>query len=217
MNYAEKQIHELKNLVTRYRRIPQQAHHDFIAFYENFYGLIHQLDFDEMVEINFTYLKSLYQLEFLDLFYKQCDKFIFDLLNHDEFKPRHQKIYEEIIFLKSCALKDELKTKDSMNILASLGKLNKTEKKFLKTYETGLYQEEMILAKPLIAMTILLILATLVLTASQLFIIQHFYQNLVSGIELARNICFGMAISLFVFIQGRAYYRLKRKVRSIVK
>ena len=46
MNYAEKQIHELKNLVTRYRRIPQQAHHDFIAFYENFYGLIHQLDFD---------------------------------------------------------------------------------------------------------------------------------------------------------------------------
>ena len=104
-----------------------------------------------------------------------------------------------------------------MNILASLVKLNKTEKKFLKTYETGLYQEEMILAKPLIAMTILLILSTLVLTASQLFIIQHFYQNLVSGIELARNICFGMAISLFVFIQGRAYYRLKRKVRSIVK
>ena len=51
MNYAEKQIHELKNLVTRYRRIPQQAHHDFIAFYENFYGLIHQLDFDEMVEM----------------------------------------------------------------------------------------------------------------------------------------------------------------------
>lgn len=215
MNYAEKQIFELKNLVSRYRRIPEQAHHDFIHFYESYFNLIEQLNFEEMIEMKFTYLKSLYHLEMIDLFQYKSEIFLVDLLNHDEFNKRQHKIYEEILYLKAIAFKDELKSLQSANILAALVKMNPEDIRFTSDLKKNYYQEEIIKMRAWIGLTISIVIISLILSAAQLFIIQHFYPNLFELCDLVRNLSFVLGIILFFSIQAKAIMLVRQKLKKI--
>lgn len=217
MNYASKQIIELKNLVSRYRSIPHQAHHDFIHFYEQYFTLIQQLDFDEIAEMKYTYIKSLHYLDLTSLFHKHSDIFIEELLNHSEFLDRHRMIYQEVLFLKACTLQNEMKSEQAQTVLTSLIRINNQDKRFQSTLRKNLFHNALIKNRIWLAGLIAIFIFTLIVTFIQLLFVKHFFEDWNTYLVIVRNISFVCGVSLMTILFILIKWNIHLKITSILK
>lgn len=165
---------EISKVFSNFKKIPEQAYHDYLIFYQNYFSQIEMLNFEEYSEIKYNYLKALFHLEKLSLFYKQADSFLLEIINNTEFNEEHKEMYQSILFLKAKVLTNELKHKEAISILSELYKLNANEKRVSKYLFQLLFQEQQHQQKKWIGFIVLLIICSLGSTGVYFLLLQPF-------------------------------------------
>lgn len=196
---------------SRFKNIPENAFYDFYFFYQQYFDQIVKLDFEEYIEIKFNYIEALYKLDKYNLFYLQADLFISELINHHFFNERQQELFEKVLYYKAEAYKNENKIDAACGIYAELVKWKTGNKEYRKKLFFHLFQKVQMNQKDKIAIVIGLLLASLVLSGMNLFIINPFYPEQMQITILLRNLAFVGSVVSFIGLQ-LIYFR-KAKIQ----
>jgi hypothetical protein len=189
-------------IFTRFKKIPDKAYHDFYYFYQFYLPQISTLGYDEYIEIKFNYIKALFHLDKYHQFYQYSDELISEVLNHQTFEAKFRSIYEQVLFYKAEAFYNENKRQAAQAIYVDLMRLNADNKIYKRKLFYLLFQNEQIRNRKNVAIVVLFILLSLFCTGISIFVVQPFFAQWVSLIELSRNILFACGILGFIIIQG---------------
>lgn len=200
------------SVFSRFKKIPEQAFYDFYFFYEHYFNQIKQLEFEEYIEIKFNYIQALYKLDKYSLFYFQADEFIKELINQPIFNQRQQYIFEQILFYKAEAYKNENKNGAAIQVFAELVKWKPHNKHYKKKLFIRLFQAAQMNQKQKIALVVIFLFASLILNGICVFILSPFYPQQVELIELVRDLCFAGSILSFIGLQLFYFYEAKRQM-----
>ncbi|MDQ3140662.1 MAG: hypothetical protein M3Q56_00270 [Bacteroidota bacterium] len=204
----------ISSVFSRYKKIPEQAFHDYLYFYKVNFNEIQQLHFDEYIEIKFSYLKALYHLDKIALFHKQAEFILAELLNYKEFSEFHKHIYEEILFLKAQILIEQSRPDKSIQILKALHGLNSTDPKYKKTLIQILFIEQQRKLKKWNAVVVIILLVTIIISCLHFLIVAPFYSQYSDLVLVMRNISFISGIGLLLVINYHALKNTKSGIRD---
>ena len=114
----------------RFKQIPLNSHRDFYTFYKAYTPEICLLDFEEYVEIKFNFILALFHLDKYAEFYFCADDMMSELLNSPSFDIRSRVVYEQILWYKAEAFRNQRKTKNAQYLYCELLKMNPVNKKY---------------------------------------------------------------------------------------
>jgi len=200
----------------RFRNIPEKAFYDFYFFYEHYFDQIAKLDFDEYIEIKFNYIEALYKLDKYSLFYIQADLFLSELINHQQFNERQQVIFEKVLFYKAEANINENKIEAACTIYAELAKWKTGNKEYRKKLFSHLFQTAQMNQKDKIAIVVVFLLASLLLSGMSVFIINPFFPEQQEIMILFRNLMFAGSIGSFIGLQLIYYRKAKMQMANML-
>ncbi len=200
---------------SRFKRIPDQAYHDYIAFYTNYFNQIQRLKFREYAEIKFHYIRSLHALDQVHAFHKCADDLIAELLNQEDFDEYYKNLYRQTLLLKSLVLISELRHGEGRKILEELYKLNPKDKAVRRLLFRQLFHETLHNYRRWFGVNILLLIFSLMATGIYFLFLKSFYPQWQPAAEWMRNFAFGSSVAFFVVFHLLIYRRVKNHLRAI--
>lgn len=200
-NELQKNIQTSK-IFTRFKKIPDKAFNDFYYFYQFYLPQICTLEFEEYIEIKFNYTQALFHLDKYHQFYKHSDELISELLNYHNFEDRSRKIYEQVLYYKAEALRNENKLHAAQLIYIELMKIDPANKIYKRKLFYILFQNEQVKNRKNVALVVLMILMSLLSTCLSIFIVQPFFAEWSEFILNSRNVFFSCGIIGFGILQG---------------
>ncbi len=204
-------------VVSQFKNIPERAFYDVFYFYHIHAEHIHQLDFEDFLEIKYSYLVSLYHLDKYNQLHKHADELLYLLLNVVQFDEGRKSYYKDILDLKAKAYANEHKLEQAIGVYKSLFVLDPQRKGLFRTFFFLLFQKEYYTHRNRLGFVVLLLIATLLSNAILMFVLDPFYPELSNTGILMRNILCLASFGSFGLIQALNTYKAYDALSQILR
>lgn len=206
---------ETKVLVLeQFRQWPERAYTAYCFFYKAHQQEILQLPFDDYMEMQYYFLRALYETGDFTILHREASIFLEELIQHQEFTKEHKSVYCKTIELIALAEQNCMQQNRAIELNKSLVKMGNAPKRIQKRLFWLLFQRNCSQGKTGMAMVMIFLLLSLVVNALIVFCIGPFFGERLIGAEMIRNTIFGLGILNFLLLQSlyarRAYLEIKK-------
>ncbi len=207
-----------EQFVSIFKKIPDRAFYDIFSFYHLHAEYIQKLDFEDYLEIKYSYLVSLYHLDKYAHLQRHADDLLYRILNAEQYDDRMKSYYREILFLKAKAYAEEHKMEQAISMYKSLYLLNPGRKGLKRSLYILFFQKEYISRKKELSLVVFFLMISLLCNACTLFVVDPFFQDYSRLGNVIRDVLYLASFGSFSFIQvlnaSKAYDALSKLRRD---
>jgi hypothetical protein len=183
-------------LYRNFKALETNDFHGMVRYYEQFEDGIRSLDFEEYFDCSLVYTEALFQTGDHGKHVVMCDHLLETVIMHNIEYWGGEDLYAHLLFKKAASLYHLHEFPKAEHILRELVKINPWQRLPIRFLKTCLIRQRPSWLQKTRAATVVLVLATALVIALEIFVIKPFFSEWYSFSLIFHNVLFGSGIAV---------------------
>jgi len=206
------------DLYLEFSTLTDRSTEGIISFYEGNLSRLSSVDFNEFFEIYYTYCNALFTEGMYTKFLNRVDWLIEKSIEGDFWGPEGEDLYEQAIFQKTAALYNLRRTEEAIKIAIQLVRINPENSTYRRLVQRcSLHRYDQLMSS-IRMMGVMVILASSVLIAYEMFFLSDAPVEQVNYLQSVRNLVFALGLIILIVAEmihhGLSYFHVRRCLKS---
>jgi len=199
-----------------YQEIDHKAYQQRIRYYERNKKAISTLSYEMRLEMTIQYVVSLFEVGDYYAYLKYVDQLLAKVINENVFSIDGDDIYQELLYRKAASYHNIVDYNKADHIFSQLCRIDKQSILYKKTFLKNSMDSLRYRDQKIRAVIISMFLLSGLIIGVELLSIRPFFPELISTVELSRNVLFFGALLGIIFQELRIRYISWKRYTNLI-